>query len=62
MKKKREAIQWVGFAEKGRFKPGMKERGSDGILRILSIGLNVSSITIKYHVSYWHAAGHYRYM
>jgi len=36
-------LRWVGFAEKERFKPGMREWGGDGILIIIS--MNVSSIT-----------------
>jgi len=36
-------LRWVGFAEKERFKPGMREWGGDGILIIVS--MNVSSIT-----------------
>jgi len=42
-RRRKGRLRWEGFAEKEDFNPGMKKRGSDGILIIISI--NGSSIT-----------------
>jgi len=45
----KERLQWEGFAEKKSFKPGMKERVSDGKLIIMSMTVSGMDNLIRFY-------------
>jgi len=49
----KERLQREGFAEKGGFKSGMKDRMGDEKLIIIGVGLTVSGINDHIHIRFY---------